>query len=185
MGTSKLLLPWGKGTVLESVLAAWRASRVDHTVVVVVAAEKELVALCRGAGVEVVETPTRPADMKASVRIGLDEVASRYRPDVGDVWLVAPADMPDLKPAIIDRLLAAHRPDDPRVLVPTHGPRRSHPALLPWPLADEVSRLPRDRGIDELFARYPVVRLEVQAADIPHDLDTPDDYFDQFRQYSP
>jgi molybdenum cofactor cytidylyltransferase len=185
MGTSKLLLPWGEGTILESVLAAWRASRVDHTVAVVLATDDKLLALCRSAGVDVAETPTRPADMKASVRFGLEEVAKRYQPDAGDAWLVGPADIPGLKPAVIDRLLAAHRPGNLAIVVPVHGLRRGHPALLPWGLVDEVSHLPQDRGIDELFTRYPVLNVDVQAADIPHDLDSPDDYENQIRRHGP
>lgn len=185
MGTSKLLLPWGKSTVIEHVLAAWRASRVVHTVVVVPSHEGALVALCRRAGAEVVEAATQPPDMKASVLLGLNYVTNRYGPEAGDVWLIAPADIPGLTSAIIDRLLASHRPEDPRIIVPAHGQRRSHPALLPWPLAAEVSGLSNDRGVDELFTRYPILRLEVQAADIPNDLDTPDDYVNQFHRQSP
>ena len=35
MGQPKLLLPWGRTTVIEHVLGVWRASRVTHTVIVV------------------------------------------------------------------------------------------------------------------------------------------------------
>ncbi len=53
MGRPKLNLPWGESTVLEHVVQAWLASRVDRVIVVVRRDDERLDELCRSLGVEV------------------------------------------------------------------------------------------------------------------------------------
>ena len=67
MGEPKLLLPWGETTIIESVLAAWRASRVARIVVVVHPEDTRLAELCRAASAMVIQPEIPPPDMKASV----------------------------------------------------------------------------------------------------------------------
>ncbi|HEX6960549.1 MAG TPA: NTP transferase domain-containing protein, partial [Lacipirellula sp.] len=69
MGAHKLLLPWGASTVIEQVLAAWRASRVGRIVVVARADDEPLLDRCRKMGVDLVTTVAETPDMKASVRL--------------------------------------------------------------------------------------------------------------------
>lgn len=176
MGRPKLLLPWGNGTVIERVLAAWRASRVEHVVVVTRGDDADLADICRRCGVAVAPASPPPPDMKASVRHGLAYVAQSWQPGSRDVWLVAPADLPGLSTETIDRVLAAHDPLRPAIVVP-RGERRGHPVLFPWGLAEEVASLPDDRGIDELLRRHAVREVRVEdAAGAGDDLDTPEDY---------
>jgi molybdenum cofactor cytidylyltransferase len=176
MGTPKLLLPWGRSTIIEQVLAAWRASRVAGVVVVVHPDDVELAARCRAAGAEVVATAPPPPHMKDSVARGLARVEERWSPQAGDAWLLAPADIPGLTPERIDRLLAAHQPQRPTIVVPSAGGRRSHPVLFPWPTAEEVGRLPDNLGVNELLRRHPVVELPIAEKDLDGDVDTPEDY---------
>jgi molybdenum cofactor cytidylyltransferase len=185
MGRPKLLLPWRDATVIEATLAAWQAGSVTKTIVVVHPEDMELAELCRGHSADVVVADVPPPDMKASVLLGLQFVRQQLRPDKDDVWLVAPADMPTLSSAVIRRLLAEHRSDDPAILLPVHAGKRGHPVLLPWSAADEVERLPADAGLDHL-TRGPAVRTvdcpEIEAAS---DLDTPDDYRQLHNRHNP
>src|SRR3954467_13620149 len=111
MGRPKLLLPVAGRTMVEETLSAWRASRVDKLVVVVRPDDEELAALCRSWGAEVVLPPFAPPEMKDSIRWGLKHVEAMFAPVPQDAWLLAPADMPNLSPRIINRLLDAHEPD--------------------------------------------------------------------------
>ena len=181
MGAAKLLLPWGERTVVECVLAAWHRSGVTRTVVVVAAHDRALADLVRTTGADVVTAATRPADMRASIGIGLARVRDSYSPGAKDIWLVAPADMPELSADVIDRLLAAHRPADPQIIVPQHAGRRGHPALFPWPLAAQVPGLAADVGVRGLFDQHRVVELACPREALPSDLDTPADYARQRR----
>jgi molybdenum cofactor cytidylyltransferase len=178
MGGEKLLLPWRDRTVIEQTLGAWRASAVEHIVVVVHPADDRLAEVCTrlAADIAVVAADAPPPEMKDSILLGLAEARRRFQPGPRDVWLMAPADLPTLSPAVIDQLLAAHQPDRPAILLPVFEGRTGHPALFPWPLSDAVAALPEGAGVNRLFQTHSPRQIESIAAAIPPDLDTPDDY---------
>jgi molybdenum cofactor cytidylyltransferase len=180
MGQPKLLLPWGNATVIEQVLAVWTTSRVNHVVVVVDPVNQQLARACAKSGVEVVIPDEPPCEMKDSALFGLHRI-EQHAPDVLDAWLVAPADMPGLKREVIDLLVASHsaavvRGETPCIRIPRYAGRRGHPVLFPWPLAAEVAKLGADQGLDALVARHRVEHIEVAAAGVPEDFDTPEEY---------
>jgi len=176
MGRPKLLMPWGGQSVIECVLAAWRASRVFQVVIVVHPSDGDLAETCRAAGVNVVVAQAPPVDMKASVRLGLEFVAAKFQPTAEDAWLVAPADMPLLSAVAIDLVLAAHDAKSPRIVVPVHAGRRGHPVLFPWTLAAEVADLEAEEGLTRLLQRHAVVETPSPEQAILLDFDTPADY---------
>lgn len=176
MGQPKLLLPWGNSTVIEHLLAVWKASRVSAVVVTAHPADDELIERCNAAGAEVAVVDPPPADMKASVAAGLAHLATAYEPRPTDVWLLAPADLPRLNARLIDQVLTAHDPAAPRVLVPVSDGRRGHPVLFPWPLASAVGSLAADEGINALVAAAGPREIECDELAAFADLDTPDDY---------
>ena len=179
MGQPKLLLPWGESTIIETVLHAWRTAGVRATVVVVPPDDRELADLCWNAGAEVVIPQQQPAEMKQSIQLALRHVARHLRPRDSDAWLVAPADMPRVSPDIARRLLDHHRPDEPKVLLPTLNGRRGHPTLFPWPLAARVEELGPDEGLNALVEREWVGEVacdDIAGPDAFSDIDTPDDY---------
>jgi molybdenum cofactor cytidylyltransferase len=117
-----------------------------------------------------------PEQMKDSVAAGLAFAEQAYTPQPSDVWLLAPADMPRLTPQIIDRVLAEHKPREPRILVPRAGAKTGHPVLFPWLLADAVGRLGHDEGINVLRERFSSRAVVWEDESAFADLDTPADY---------
>src|SRR5262245_3743720 len=107
MGQPKLLMPWQGATVLEHVIATWRASRASHVIVVAHPEDAALADLARRAGAIVVQPKTPPPQMKDSVAYGLDYIARNLQPTPRDAWLLAPADMPQLAVETIDLLIDA------------------------------------------------------------------------------
>ncbi len=186
MGQAKLLLPWGQATVIEGVLARWRASLVERIVVVARRDDQPLHDRLRQfqqratAPVELVLPEIDPPDMKASVRAALDHLRRVANPGPDDVWLMAPADMPELSSRVVNCLIEAVRQFPGEILVPRSGGRRGHPVLFPFALAQHVDQLSPDEGLNRLLESLPVRELEWPAdqADeaVPVDLDTPDDY---------
>jgi molybdenum cofactor cytidylyltransferase len=178
MGRPKLLLPWRRKTVIETVLEAWRASGVSHVVMTVRPEDIELAALGRASGAETVVVSPPPPDMKASVLAGLDYVARNYQPRPTDAWLLAPADMPLLSAQVIDALLAARGAGGPsdEIVAPCRSGKRGHPVLFPWPLAAAARRLGPDEGLNQLLTRHRVREIPVDDETGFIDLDTPDDY---------
>lgn len=176
MGQPKLLLPWRGASVLEHVLATWRASRVTHVVLVIRSEDNALAEIARRQRVEVVRVDPPPPHMKDSVLAGLDFAQRTYAPAATDVWLLAPADTPRLSARVINQVLDAHDPARPEILTPRHGDRNGHPVLFPWPLAAHVATLGPDEGINVLRSRLPHRSVLTDDPTITDDLDTPDDY---------
>jgi molybdenum cofactor cytidylyltransferase len=177
MGEPKLLLPWGETTIIESVLAAWRASRVTRMVVVLHPADAQLAAHCRSAGVVIVQPEIPPPDMKSSVRHALAWLTTHESPTEDDAWLLAPADMPLVTTAVIDAVITAHNSAAPSIIAPAANDRRGHPVLFPWSLAREVAGLAEHEGLNALVKRHVVKELPwPNAQEILTDIDTPAEY---------
>jgi molybdenum cofactor cytidylyltransferase len=176
MGVNKLLLPWGRSTVIECVLAAWQASRVDRVTVVARAGDDEVYSRCHAAGADVVATASTTADMKATVRLALEHIERHHRPTEHDAWALAPADMPRLSAAAVDAVLAALDDGPTPIVAPTYRGRRGHPTLFPWRLAQEVACLRADEGINALVAGAAVREIPWPDDSILRDVDTPTEY---------
>jgi molybdenum cofactor cytidylyltransferase len=180
MGQPKLLLPWGNTTLIQHVVSNWKRSRVEHVIVVLHPDDHAIALECRGAFTTTTEPP--PAEMKDSILCGIRTAEDDFKAGPGDVWLVAPADMPNLAPEVIDALLDAYaassrtRPEETCIWATRHNGRRGHPVLLPWSLAPEVGTLAADEGLKTLLGRYPVKYVDVESDGIFVDVDTPDDY---------
>jgi molybdenum cofactor cytidylyltransferase len=118
--------------------------------------------------------------MKDSVRAALAHLRQSAAPGPDDVWLMAPADMPELSSRVVDRLIAAASQFPGEILVPRAGGRRGHPVLFPFAFSNHVERLGPDEGLNRLLELLPVRELEwpAEAAEeaVPDDLDTPADY---------
>ena len=179
MGKPKLLLPWKQGRIIDAVLGAWLASQVDQVIVTVRADNRSLQKRCLAHDVEVVVPEQPPIDMKRSVLYGVDYLRRRYQPADADCLLLAPADMPELSAPLIDILLAAHDPEDPRLLAPEVDGKRGHPLLIPWQLAGEIGRLEEDQGINVLCERLPMALVQSDQAGALVDIDTPEEYQQQ------
>lgn len=175
MGRPKLLLPWGKTTVIETVLSTWNSSTVDHVVVVVDEHNEPLANTVSRCQCTLVRADA-PPDMKASVQCALQEITRRWSPQDRDVWLLAPADFPTLSPTWIDALLAKHDPSEPKPLVPTYQGRRGHPVLFPWSLAAVANTLPSDEGINLLLRDYPPHEVPMSDDGLLADMNTPEEY---------
>ncbi|GIW83867.1 MAG: 4-diphosphocytidyl-2C-methyl-D-erythritol kinase [Gemmataceae bacterium] len=197
MGQPKLLLPWGRQTVIEAVVAALRAGGVDR-VLVVVGPKMEALAERASAAGALIHTLTTPTpDMRSTVEQGLDYLRRQKLLQEKDGWLLAPADHPTLSAGVVRQLLAAfatelatQRNDPPSaateeqssagklILVPVYQGRRGHPLLVSACCIPALLALPPDQGINALL-RHPAVRVcEVPCDDpaILDDLDTPLDY---------
>ncbi len=179
MGTPKLLLPWGKSTVIETLLSAWLASQINRVVVVIRAFDEPLEERLRSLDVDVAIADPSPPDMKASVCVGLNHVCKHYCPAANDACLLAPADMPQLPTSIINAVLSHYDPDSPAICVPTIDGKRGHPLLVPVAMMAEIEHLPSNEGLNALLNRLGYERIECgqfATAGDWRDLDTPRDY---------
>ncbi|MFT3973619.1 MAG: nucleotidyltransferase family protein [Amaricoccus sp.] len=174
-GADKLLEPVAGEPVLARVARAARQSQADETVVVLppgATGRRDAVA---GLGVEVVEAPDCAEGMAASLRAGLAAVQAR-----ADAVVVLLADMPEVGPRAIDRLIAAFDPEEGRELcraVSADG-TPGHPVLFGRRFFETLAALTGDRGAREVIrdAAEFVTEVATEGQGAVVDLDTPEDW---------
>jgi molybdenum cofactor cytidylyltransferase len=179
MGRPKLLLPLGQDTVLRRVLAALRSGGVTEVLVVVGPEGDAVEAAARQGDAHVLKLANDTADMRQTCQHGLDWLASRFRPDAADGWLLLPADHPTTRPEVVRALLdAADRHTERSIIVPVHAGKRGHPVWLRWQHAAALRQLPAGQGLNALIRARADETLELpwSDAEILRDLDTPEDY---------
>lgn len=180
MGQAKLLLPWGQGTVLSTVLAAWQQGGVDQVWMVISPASPDrpqLEQLAHAARAHLVVPAHPPRDMRASIQAALSAIDASQTPGATAAWLVAPADLPQLSPSAVANLLQQHRGAPTSALVATFAGRRGHPVLLPWSWAAQLAGLPDEMGLNSLVARGPTVEVACDGdTGLADDMDTAEAY---------
>lgn len=188
MGRAKLLLPVAGRALVLHTIEAWLRSEVERVIVVVRPGDEGLLAVLREAEadwhgkVEIVVPESAPPDMKVSLKAAVGHIERSYQPGLGNAFLVAPADMPGLSTAIVDRLIGEHS-DSSRleILAPTIGGERGHPVLFPWRCAAELFQLREDEGLNAIVEREEIRLVAcddlVAVSDKPFaDVDTPEEY---------
>jgi molybdenum cofactor cytidylyltransferase len=171
MGREKVLLPFGRSTMLGTVLAKLGAAGVERVVVVVRPDLAGAAEVARAAGAGVVENPHPEGEMIASIQLGL--AALLAGPEAFFVW---PADHPAVLVSTLERL-AARASREAAVLPVTNG-RRGHPALVGTGLSAAIAAIPERDGLRRLWRdRADVVEeLMVDDPGILENLDDPDAY---------
>ena len=178
MGRPKLLLPLGTKTVIELLLEVLDHPGITETVVVVRPDDQELRTTIANSAATLLEPSNAPPEMRDSVELALSEIRRRHAPSAGDGWLLVPADHPMLNSPVFDALIQRWNRGDCRILVPTFEHRRGHPTFFGWELADEVSAIPGDHGLNWLLQQHAaeVVEMPVDNRAVVFDLDSPGDY---------
>ncbi len=179
MGRPKLLLPFGEGTVIGSVVEALRAGGVEDIVVVIDPDDRSLAQWAGNHGVGFTLNPDPARGMLSSVQAGIEALGGAAGLAArGDVLLVCPADLPALRPETVAHLLARRAASGALLAVPVHRGRRGHPFLVAPPLVAEIATLDLGVGLRQLRDRHPEDLLEVDVADagVVEDVDTREDY---------
>jgi molybdenum cofactor cytidylyltransferase len=173
MGSNKLALPWGEGTILSHLVDQLTPS-VERTIVLLGPRSHELVSTLPS-NVEAVMLQEQTPDMRSTIERGID-CLSDETDDVG--VLIMLADQPHVKASIVDHLARQFDEASGSILIPTFAGKRGHPIILPLRFLRELKELPVDRGLDALIrARLADQRLvPLTDAGILADLDTPSDY---------
>jgi molybdenum cofactor cytidylyltransferase len=179
MGRPKLLLPFRGGPLVAAVVSALRAGGVDGIVLVTATDDEELRTWARQAGVATAVNPAPERGMLSSIQEGIaalggaDALARR-----GDVLLVAPADLPLLRPESVAELLRRMAAPEALLAVPIYQGRRGHPLAIAPVLIPEILLLDPEIGLKQLRDRHEAELIEVPVDDpgVVLDVDTPADF---------
>ncbi len=174
MGRPKLLLPWGKGTLLEAVLENLLGAQILEVVVVLGPRASEIMPLVSEKDrVKVVLNPDFPSGMSSSIRRGLEVIEPR---SLG--IMIAMGDMPLIPPEVINRLIEAFRRGERGIVAPVFHGRRGHPVIFHRRYEGELRSLQGEEGGRRVIAAHPedLLEIEVDCPGVIVDIDTPEDY---------
>lgn len=177
MGQPKMLLPWGKTTVLGQVISTFSQTQVSEIVIVSggvrEAVEAEAARLAEKFPVRCIHNPAYASgEMLSSLQCGLAALG----PGV-ESTLIALGDQPQLSLDSARKVVAAFESTSARLIVPSYNRRRGHPWLVQRELWGELLALKAPETLRDFLNAHVDEILYVEADQtILKDLDTPDDY---------
>ena len=173
MGSQKVLLPWGGGTVISHIVGQVLGGPVDRVFVVAGRDAPRVAEALADQPAKIVTNPDPDADMLSSVRCGLRALPPECR-----AVLVALGDQPTITADLVKRVVEAFRTSARGIVVPVYAGRPGHPLLLAAHYAAEVLTHYDGVGLCGLQQAHPEDVCEVDVADssVLADMDRPEDY---------
>jgi molybdenum cofactor cytidylyltransferase len=176
MGRPKQLLEVAGRPLLQHVVDAALASRLDEVIVVLGhCADEVAAALTLGGRARAIANPEFADGQITSLRCGLAAANPAAR-----AAAILLGDQPSLRSQAIDDMVAAFLAAGVRAARPVYpdaGGRPGHPVLLAREVFRELDALRGDQGARSLFSERSSGVLEVPVAgDPPPDIDTPEDF---------
>ena len=171
MGSHKLLERIGGKPLVRHAVEAALGSAARPVIVVTGNSADEVKAALTGLDVQFYDNPDFPKGLSTSLKRGISAL-----PQDCDGAAILLADMPDIGPALIDKLIAAFDPAEERAIcVATRHGRRGNPVLWARRFFPEMMTLQGDAGAKPLMTAYDELVCEVEAGDDGPliDIDTP------------
>ncbi len=170
----KLLLPFGKSTILEQTIDNLLNSRVDEVIVVLGYRAEEMMRKLANRPVKIAINPIYHQGMSTSIVKGLSLVNNRAQ-----AIMVALADQPLINSQTINRLVEESLGYDKGIVIPTYQAERGHPVIFASEYKEELLGLKGDIGGKQTIKQHPNETLEVIADSkaVTMDVNTINDYY--------
>jgi len=173
MGQPKMILSWGKTTVLGQVIATFKAAGVED-ILVVIGGDGELIEASVGDSVRTVFNPDYAnGEMLSSIQAGLEVL----KPEVGAV-LIGLGDQPQVRERSVQSVLEEYTKSRESLIVPSFQMRRGHPWLVARQHWEEILIMHFPESPRDFLNRHAndICYVEVDDPGTLKDLDTPEDY---------
>ncbi len=173
MGKNKLLLPWGKKTILQHCLDTLLRTEVKEVILVVNDETEPIACQNRNRRIKVVLNPHYREGMSRSIQQGIEASNPNCKG-----FLIALGDQPSIPPRTINVLIKAFHEHKGKIILPSFKGMWGHPVIFPQSYKAELLRLKGDEGGRTILKRYPemVYAVPVKAHGVVRDIDTPKDY---------
>lgn len=170
----KLLLPFGKSTILEQTIDNLLDSMVDEVIVVLGHKSEEMMRKLANRPVKIAINPIYHQGMSTSIVKGLSLVNNRAQ-----AIMVALADQPLINSQTINRLIEESLSYDKGIVIPAYQAERGHPVIFASKYKEELLGLKGDIGGKQTIIQHPNDTLEVIADSkaITMDVNTINDYY--------
>jgi molybdenum cofactor cytidylyltransferase len=173
MGQPKMLLPWGKTTVLKTVIATYKAAGIDNVLVVTGGFKEQVEMLVKNSARCVFNSNFAEGEMLSSVQTGL----AVLEPEVEAV-LIGLGDQPQVQERGVRLVADEYRKSGASIVVPSFQMRRGHPWLVTRIHWDEILNMRSSASLRDFLNRHAdeIRYVELNNNSILQDLDTPEDY---------
>ncbi|MEJ5201045.1 MAG: nucleotidyltransferase family protein [Anaerolineales bacterium] len=174
MGQPKMVLPWGKVTIIEKVVTTLREAGIEKIVVITGGAHQEVLKALNGYYVTIIFNPQyHNGEMLNSLQAGLRALP----PDVRGALIVL-GDQPFIQRETIETVVQAFLETSSQLVIPSFQMRRGHPWLIARQLWQEVLEIkPPETLRSFLQANHEkITYVVVDTPTIIWDIDTPEDY---------
>lgn len=165
----KLLADLDGKPLVRHVAEAALASAADPVIVVTGHRGEAVAAALAGLPVRLVPNPVYAEGLSTSLKAGFAALPGRAA-----AAIVLLGDMPRIRPALIDGLVARWREGRPAAVVPVVAGQRGNPVVLSAALRPDIERLSGDVGAGPLLrGRADVIEHETADPAALQDIDTP------------
>lgn len=174
MGQPKMLLPWGKLTVIEHVIGTFLNAGIKDILVVTGGAREQVEsAISQDPVRKIHNSDYATGEMLSSIQCGL-----RAMLDQVEATLIGLGDQPQVQEKNVRLICEEYRRSKSSLVVPSFQMRRGHPWLVTRPLWNEILALkPPESPRDFLNGHADEIHyVSVDTQSVLADLDTPEDY---------
>jgi molybdenum cofactor cytidylyltransferase len=175
MGRPKLLLPWGKQSILSHILATLTEGGVGPIVVVLGGfLDQTLPIASEYPTTVVVNSDYADGEMISSIKLGLSKATEL---EASRVFIVL-GDQPMLSREVLEKLQEVSATNQKEIIFPSYHMKRGHPWLLRKKYWDEVIHLPDTQTLRDFLNKHQddIGYINVDDANILNDIDTWEDY---------
>jgi molybdenum cofactor cytidylyltransferase len=172
-GKDKLLLDLGGTPMLQRTVAAYtHCTKVGDILVVVGPGQKGAWQWLASLRVHLTENPDPGKGMISTIRAGLGSAWAKEKD-----FLLCPADVPFVKPDIVDKMVVDLRTRGAEVVIPTYKGLGGHPGVYAASLQRDFFLHGDQQGAREVLSRHreKTLRLAVHDPDMCFDIDTEND----------
>jgi len=172
MEQEKLLLPVDGIALVERVIRAARASRLDD--IILIYQKEEIKNIGRKYGISTVYNGRAGEGQSAAIKLGINAAQPKT-----DAFMFMVGDQPFLTPSTINILMDTNKCDPHSIIVPVYNGIRGNPVLFPAAMKDLLLDLDGDRGGRVLIEKMPdrVNLVSIDEEMLGTDVNTAEDYF--------
>jgi len=173
MKEQKLLMKYGKSSIIETVVQKNLDSKVNGVMVVMGADHEEVAARIKCFRVGTIINKEYARGMFSSVRKGIASL-----PPEADAAVIALGDQPMINSRIINDLIDLKTGSSKNIILPVYKGRRGHPVLIGRNYFNEIAGMPDSATLRDLISGHSddIAELQVETDNILRDIDTREQY---------
>ena len=175
MQRSKIVLPWGSGTVISHIISILKSADIEDIVVVTGGYREMVEKEVLNVGARSVYNPYYQNDeMAISLKIGLNSIENI---EITGIFLVL-GDQPMIITEDLRGMIESHKENPGKIVIPSYSMRRGHPWLIPNKYLKEIAQLNPPDTLRTFIQRNEneIMYYIVDHPEVMGDIDTPEDY---------